>query len=117
MLYDYECTDCEHKLEDVYQKVDDEPLKKCPSCGKDTLIRIIYGGAYAFVKNTNTIGGLADKNAQANKHKISESLHKKSESKPTESKPWYHKEGSANSSEINKMTKKQKAKYIMEGKK
>jgi putative FmdB family regulatory protein len=117
MLYDYECTHCQHGLEDVYQKINDEPLKNCPSCGKDALMRIISGGAYAFVKNTNTIGGLADKNTQANKGKISEILHKEAESKPVESKPWYQKEGSANSSEINKMTKKQKAKYIMEGKK
>tara|TARA_R110000796_G_scaffold88809_5_gene191673 strand:+ start:250 stop:603 length:354 start_codon:yes stop_codon:yes gene_type:complete len=117
MLYDYECNYCEDKLEDVYQKINDDPLKTCPSCGENGLIRIISGGAYAFVKNSNTIGGLADKNAQVNKGKIKEDFNKKSESKPVENKPWYQKEGSANSSEINNMTKKQQAKYIMEGKK
>ena len=117
MLYDYECTYCEHILQDVQKKVQGEPLVACPSCNENGLRRIITGGAYAFVKNTNTIGGLADKNASANKSKIQESQHKKNESKPVEQKPWYHEHASASTSEINKMTNKQKAKYIMEGKK
>lgn len=117
MLYDYQCNYCEHLLEDVYQKVDEEPLTLCPSCHENGLRRIITGGAYAFVKNTNTIGGLADKNAKNNKSQIQEHQHKNKESKPKDDKPWYKKEGSATKSEINNMTKQQKAKYIMEGKK
>ena len=117
MLYDYECTYCEHKLEDVYQKVNDEPLKNCPSCQENGLRRVISGGAYAFVKNSNTICGIADKNATTNKSKIQEEQHKKLESTPKEDKPWYQTQGSATSKEINGMTKKQQAKYIIEGKK
>lgn len=117
MLYDYECTYCEHILEDVQQKMQDDPLVTCPSCHENGLRRIITGGAYAFVKNTNTIGSLGDKNAKINKSKIQEGQHKKEENKPKEEKPWYTKEGNATSKEINAMTKKQKAKYIMEGKK
>ena len=48
---------------------------------------------------------------------IIEDENKKEENKPKEEKPWYTKEGNATSKEINAMTKKQKAKYIMEGKK
>ena len=78
MLYDYQCSYCEHVLEDVYQKVNDEPLVNCPVCHEDGLVRLSSGGAYAFVKNSNTIGGLADKNASLNKSKIQEEYHKKS---------------------------------------
>ena len=119
MLYDYECKYCEYLLEDVQQKVSDEPLLNCPNCGEDALSRIITGGAYAFVKNSDTIGGRADKNTRENKNQIEEISHKKMENKPSpkEKKPWYAKEGNATSQEINAMTKKQQAKYIMEGKK
>ena len=40
-LYDYECSECEHVVEDVFQKVTDKPLKKCTECGKNKLFRII----------------------------------------------------------------------------
>ncbi len=116
-LYDYECEKCSHKLLDVKQSFNDEPLSVCPKCNEPRLYRVISGGAHAFVKGTNTIGQLADRNAGNNKSRIQEAEHRKSESqKPTE-KPWYTKSGSASSKEINEMTKKQKARYIMEGKK
>ena len=38
MLYDYGCTKCGETLKDVKQSIHDEPIKKCPSCGK-TLLR------------------------------------------------------------------------------
>ena len=59
------------------------------------------------------------KNGSLNKSKIEEISHQKRENKPKpkEKKPWYAKEGNATSQEINNMTKKQKAIYIMEGKK
>lgn len=41
--YAYHCTNCSHKLE-AFQKITEEPLKKCPSCGKDTLNRGPGGG-------------------------------------------------------------------------
>ena len=117
MLYDYECADCEHLLEDVYQKVSDEPLRKCPCCGKDSLRRVISGGAYAFVTGGNTIGSLIDKNTKNNKSQIQEQQQKKSEQAPKSETPWYNNSGSASAKEISKMNKKQKADYIMRGKK
>jgi putative FmdB family regulatory protein len=39
-FYEYQCTNCEHYLE-VLQKVSDAPLKKCPSCGRSTLKKLI----------------------------------------------------------------------------
>ena len=50
--YIYECNECEHSFEQL-QKMSDEPLKKCPECGKNELFKVITGGIYACVKNTN----------------------------------------------------------------
>ena len=35
-FYEYECSNCRYYVE-VMQKISDKPLKKCPSCGKNTL--------------------------------------------------------------------------------
>jgi len=116
-LYDYECEKCSHKLLDVKQSFDDEPLCLCPECNESALYRVISGGVHAFVKGSNTIGSLADRNATQDRSKIKEIKHKESENKKTEPRPWYHKDATASNKEINSMTNKQKAKYIMEGKK
>jgi len=116
-LYDYECAKCEHLVEDVFQKVDDKPLKKCPACGKNKLFRIVTGGIHGCMAGSDTIGGLADKNARLNKNKIAEAEHKKRESTPEAPKAWYDKYGTATPKEINKMTPQQKTRYIMEGRK
>jgi putative FmdB family regulatory protein len=39
-FYEYECTNCKFYSE-VMQKITDAPLKKCPSCGKNTLQKLI----------------------------------------------------------------------------
>lgn len=33
-LYEYKCIDCSHKFIEL-QKVNDEPIKECPKCGKE----------------------------------------------------------------------------------
>ena len=114
-LYDYECEKCLHKLIDVQQAFNDEPLSLCPECNSPSLHRVISGGVQAFVKGSNTIGSIADKNAIVNKGKINEIEAKKKEESVKAEKPFYH--GSASNTEINKMTNKQKQRYIMEGKK
>ena len=37
--YEYRCTNCEEHLE-VVQSFSDEPLTKCPNCGKKTLRKV-----------------------------------------------------------------------------
>lgn len=44
-LYEYECQACQHHVE-AQQKMADAPLKTCPSCGKDTLQRLISATAF-----------------------------------------------------------------------
>ncbi|HEY6455361.1 MAG TPA: zinc ribbon domain-containing protein [Steroidobacteraceae bacterium] len=39
-FYEYECASCKFYTE-VMQKISDLPLKKCPSCGKSTLKKLI----------------------------------------------------------------------------
>src|SRR6201996_2062688 len=39
-FYEYQCKNCGHELE-AMQKVSDEPLKKCPHCGKSQLQRLM----------------------------------------------------------------------------
>jgi putative FmdB family regulatory protein len=39
-IYEYECTKCGHFL-DALQKISDEPLKHCPSCGAAALKKLL----------------------------------------------------------------------------
>ncbi|HEX6397471.1 MAG TPA: FmdB family zinc ribbon protein [Steroidobacteraceae bacterium] len=39
-FYEYECPNCGFK-DEVLQKISDKPLKKCPSCGKNGLKKLI----------------------------------------------------------------------------
>lgn len=39
-FYEYECASCKFYSE-VMQKISDAPLKKCPSCGKNTMKKLI----------------------------------------------------------------------------
>lgn len=44
-FYEYQCTKCGHE-EEVLQKVSDEPLKKCPACGKLTMKKKVTAAAF-----------------------------------------------------------------------
>ena len=46
--YGYECTSCGHTF-DAFQSMKDEPLKKCPKCGKK-IRRLINGGTGVIFK-------------------------------------------------------------------
>src|ERR1700733_4951740 len=39
-FYEYECANCKYYTE-IMQKVSDAPLRKCPSCGKNTLKKLV----------------------------------------------------------------------------
>ena len=49
--YDYECDACGHTF-DAFQNMSDAPLKKCPSCGKLKLRRLIGGGLGVIFKGS-----------------------------------------------------------------
>ena len=46
--YGYECKSCGHTF-DAFQSIKDEPLKKCPMCGKG-IRRLINGGSGVIFK-------------------------------------------------------------------
>lgn len=116
MLYDYICDECSHEMVDVYQSIKDDALVKCPSCGKDALRRVIYGGIGSFMSDPKTIGSLADKNWSKKGHYERSDIESQSK-KSTGETSYFSSFGSASSKEINKMTEAQKTKYIMTGEK
>ena len=44
-IYEYQCTECGHKLE-AMQKMADEPLTECPKCKKTTLNKLISAAGF-----------------------------------------------------------------------
>ena len=49
--YEYRCTSCKHEFEH-FQSMKDKTLKKCPSCGKNALERLIGTGAAVIFKGS-----------------------------------------------------------------
>lgn len=48
--YEYECEKCGHRFE-VFQKITDEPVKKCPKC-KGKVRKLISGGIGVIFKGS-----------------------------------------------------------------
>lgn len=44
-IYEYACEKCGHELE-ALQKMSDDPLLKCPSCGEDALQKLISAAGF-----------------------------------------------------------------------
>jgi putative FmdB family regulatory protein len=49
--YDYECDGCDHHF-DAFQAISEDPLKKCPKCGKKKLRRLFGAGAGVIFKGS-----------------------------------------------------------------
>ena len=44
-IYEYRCSACGHELESL-QKFSDAPLVTCPSCGEETLIKLVSAAGF-----------------------------------------------------------------------
>jgi putative FmdB family regulatory protein len=44
--YEYECRSCKYRFEE-FQSITDEPIKKCPKCGK--AVRRLFGGGMGII--------------------------------------------------------------------
>ncbi len=49
--YDYKCDNCREEFEH-FQHITEDPLKKCPRCGKNSAKRLIGGGAGLIFKGS-----------------------------------------------------------------
>jgi putative FmdB family regulatory protein len=49
--YEYQCDACQHNFDEL-QSFSDEPLKKCPQCGKSKLRRVFGTGAAVIFKGS-----------------------------------------------------------------
>lgn len=49
--YEYRCENCGNEIE-VMQSMKDAPLTKCPKCDKDTLKKMVSGGAGLIFKGS-----------------------------------------------------------------
>ena len=88
--YDYECSACSHKFEE-FQRITEEPLKKCPECGKNKLNRLFGTGAAIVFKGsgfyqTDYRSDSYKKAAEADSKKSEPKSDSKSSEKTSESK-------------------------------
>ncbi len=44
-IYEYRCDNCSHQLEAI-QKISENPLKTCPECGQDTLVKKVSAAGF-----------------------------------------------------------------------
>ena len=102
--YEYACSACQHQFE-IYQGVKDPVKRKCPKCNKLGLERLIFP-VMGQVKSIKTLGQLAEKNTKM----AGSSLQNEDNDRKAAAKSKIKE-----INQINKMTDKQKTKYI-EGK-
>ena len=75
--YEYRCANCEEHLE-VVQSFSDDPLTKCPNCGRKTLrkvfspVGIVFKGS-GFYKTDNRRGSGGSKTKEKEKETTSSS--------------------------------------------
>ncbi len=72
-IYEYQCSDCSHKLE-VMQRMRDDPLQVCPECNEPKLRKLVSASSFVLKGNgwyaTDFAG--KDKPAEAEKPKSSD---------------------------------------------
>jgi len=44
-IYEYRCQDCGHEVEKL-QKIDDDPILRCPTCDNDSLKKLVSAVAF-----------------------------------------------------------------------
>lgn len=112
-IYDYECSNCNYRMVDVYQSFTSDPLTVCDNCKESTLNRVIFC-PHVFVKGeVRTLGQLAEKNSKKmGKLQVEEKILKDKESKKVALKEAKNEINS----KIGKMTEVQKRRYIEDGK-
>jgi len=92
--YEYRCSECGHEFEE-FQSITSKPIRKCPSCGKNKVDRLIGCGAGLIFKGSGFYQTdyrsegyqkAAQAETEAAKPQSSESQDKASEKKSSKSK-------------------------------
>ena len=87
-----------------------------PLLWKISALQVISEPIIIVRSGASTLGQISERNSKKlGKTKLQELQAEQSKNKPEE--PWYAKDAPATRKEIKKMTKKQKANYILKGKK
>jgi putative FmdB family regulatory protein len=93
-LYEYECEACGHHLE-AQQRLADDPLTKCPECGKNKLQKLISatafhlkgGGWYKDLYSSQKPGSGGDSEGSGGSSPASDTSETKTEKAETKAEP------------------------------
>ncbi|KGP64396.1 hypothetical protein EP47_11525 [Legionella norrlandica] len=44
-IYEYQCTSCHHHF-DLMQKITDEPVKQCPKCYENSVVKLVSAAGF-----------------------------------------------------------------------
>lgn len=130
-VYEYQCDACDHNF-DIIQSYHASAKRKCPECKKWKLYRVIGVPYISIQQEPTSIGQLADRNTSAmgqyelqDKRKAQKEADREgdfrelpkgmSRMERKEYQPWWRKDKI--DKKLNKLSKKDKQKYIMTGKK
>ena len=110
--YDYECKDCGKEFE-IFHRFNDSP-PPCDKCKSNNLKIVINQAPSAFIKGEpTTLGQLAESNTKhMGRYELEDKREYQNAEKKEKKKDWWETSGNATPKDINKMTKKQKARYI-----
>ena len=111
--YEYACSGCGHSFE-IVQPMKDKTKRKCPSCKKTKLKRVI-GTPMVFIKGEpQTVGHQAERNTEKmGRYELGDKEGKRKESSKKEQSSLGS--GPASPRQIRKMTSEQKKKHIEKG--
>jgi len=99
-IYEYRCQACGHDIEKL-QRINDEPLKECPDCGKLELVRLVSAAGFRLKgagwyetdfkkdgkKNLHDSGNTSSPSSSSSSKPAEKSAEKSSASAKSESKP------------------------------
>jgi putative FmdB family regulatory protein len=109
--YTYKCEKCQDTF-DIYQTLDEKPLKRCKKC-KGKLYKVI-GIPIVFMRN-RTAGALADNNTD--KYSLDKKTSITPKGKPKKVEPWYNNGiDKKTQKKIENLKPSETKKYIEEGK-
>lgn len=118
--YDYLCDDCNLEIE-LQHSMHDKPLDTCPDCGSKTfhiLPSLPYVACKVNTSEIKTVGHLANRNAERmSQQQYNDRMAEIPRVKKQDYAPWWRPGTKGPDKSLSKLTKEQKEKYIMEGKK